>query len=206
MTLLTMQKNMINAKLSDYIYVALTDHINNAIKMYKDGVDIGNPLIWEIKKFYPNEFNIGIKALEFIKDELDIELPQDEAGNITIHLINAQVNSSWNKVENISSETKMIQDILNIIKYTYNMDLDEKSLSYERLVTHLRFFFERLNKKNNKKEKSNLDDDFLLKQVKEKYKNAYNCMLKIEKYLCKELDDEEKLYLTVHIQRITTRE
>lgn len=85
------------------------------------------------------------------------------------------------------------------------MDLDEKSLSYERLVTHLRFFFERLNKKNNKKEKSNLDDDFLLKQVKEKYKNAYNCMLKIEKYLCKELDDEEKLYLTVHIQRITTR-
>ncbi len=198
-------KNMINAKLSDYIYVALTDHINNAIKMYKDGVDIGNPLIWEIKKFYPNEFNIGIKALEFIKDELDIELPQDEAGNIALHLINAQVNSSWNKVENISSETKMIQDILNIIKYTYNMDLDEKSLSYERLVTHLRFFFERLNKKNNKKEKSNLDDDFLLKQVKEKYKNAYNCMLKIEKYLCKELDDEEKLYLTVHIQRITTR-
>ena len=197
-------KNMI-AKLSDYIYVALTDHINNAIKMYKDGVDIGNPLIWEIKKFYPNEFNIGIKALEFIKDELDIELPQDEAGNIALHLINAQVNSSWNKVENISSETKMIQDILNIIKYTYNMDLDEKSLSYERLVTHLRFFFERLNKKNNKKEKSNLDDDFLLKQVKEKYKNAYNCMLKIEKYLCKELDDEEKLYLTVHIQRITTR-
>ena len=29
-------------------------------------------------------------------------------------------------------------------------------------------------------------------------------MLKIEKYLEKQLDDEEKLYLTVHIQKITS--
>ena len=50
----------------------------------------------------------------------------------------------------------------------------------------------------------NINEDFLLKQIKEKYKDAYNCMLKIEKYLEKQLDDEEKLYLTVHIQKITS--
>ena len=99
-------------------------------------------------------------------------------------------------------QVKMIQDILNIVRYTYNIDLDEKSLSYERFVTHLRFFFQRLNKKDKFESKN---DDFLLNQVKIKYKEAYRCMLKVEKYLQIELNDEEKLYLTLHIQRITQK-
>ena len=74
-------------------------------------------------------------------------------------------------------------------------------MNYERFVTHLRFFFKRLKDRELAEDK----DDFLLKQVKNKYKNAYNCMLKIEKYLNVELTDEEKLYLTLHIQRVTQR-
>lgn len=198
-------KNILNVEMGEYIYVTLTDHINNVIKLSKDGFNTFNAIVWEIKKFYPKEFEIGLKALEFIEDELGIKLPEDEAGNIALHLINAQINSPYNKVEDVANQTKMVQDILNIVRYTYNVELDEKSLSYERFVTHLRFFFQRLNKKNNKEKENDSKDDFLLKQVKEKYKEAYECMLKIEKYLEKELDDEEQLYLTVHIQRITSR-
>ncbi|MBU3138284.1 PRD domain-containing protein, partial [Clostridium gasigenes] len=184
----------------------ITDHINNAIKLYKEGLNITNAIVWEIKKFYPKEFEIGLKALNFIEEELDIKLPEGEAGNIALHLINSQVNSSYKEVEDVAKQTKMINDILNIIRYTYNIKIDDKSLSYDRFITHLRFFFKRLSKKINGEEE-NLDhkDDFLLKQVKEKYKDAYKCMLKIEDYLGKELDDEEKLYLTVHIQRITSK-
>jgi beta-glucoside operon transcriptional antiterminator len=133
-------KNMLNTKLNDYIYVTLTDHIYNAIKMFDEGLENPNPLIWEIKKFYPKEFQIGLKALEFIEDELNKKLPDDEAGNIALHLINAQINSSFNKVENVAEQTKKIHDILNIVMYTYGITLDEKSISYERFITHLRFF------------------------------------------------------------------
>ncbi|MDT8715969.1 PRD domain-containing protein [Clostridium sp. 19966] len=198
-------KNVLDIKLNDYIYVTLTDHISNTLNMYSEGIRNTNPLIWEIKKFYPKEFNVGLKALEFIKDETEKLLDEDEAANIALHLINAQINSSYNKADDVAKNAKMIQDILNIVKYTYNISLDEKSISYERFVTHLRFFFQRLNKKENSKidAAEGVEEDFLLKQVREKYKSAYNCMLKIEKYLEKELSDEEKLYLTVHIQRIT---
>jgi beta-glucoside operon transcriptional antiterminator len=192
-------KNMLNTKLNDYIYVTLTDHIYNAIKMFDEGLENPNPLIWEIKKFYPKEFQVGLKALEFIEDELNKKLPDDEAGNIALHLINAQINSSFNKVENVAEQTKKIHDILNIVMYTYGITLDEKSISYERFITHLRFFFQRLNKKEQLKEV----DDYLFKKVKTKYKKAYDCMLKIEKYLETELSNEEKLYLTLHIQRVT---
>lgn len=42
--------------------------------------------------------------------------------------------------------------------------------------------------------------------MKTKYKKAYGCMLKIEKYLDMVLSDEEKLYITIHIQRVTQRQ
>lgn len=133
-------KNILNVKLNDYLYVTLTDHIYNTIKLFDEGIKNSNPLIWEIKKFYPKEYNIGLKALEFIESELGKKLPEDEAGNIALHLINAQINNSFSNIENIADQTKKIQDILNIVRYTYGITLDEKSISYERFVTHLRFF------------------------------------------------------------------
>lgn len=194
-------KNILQVELNDYIYITLTDHINNTIKLYKEGIKRPNVLIWEIKKFYTKEFNVGIKAIEAIKDELGIDLGEEEAGNIALHLINAEVNNSFNRAEDIGTQTKIISDILNIVKYSYNIVLDENSLSYERFVTHLRFFFKRL---QNREAIEVKEEDFLLKQVKEKYKEAYRCMLKVEKYLKQELNDEEKLYLTLHIERITS--
>lgn len=194
-------KNYLGVELNDYIYVTLTDHVSYALKLFDEGFNRPNSLIWEIKKFYPKEFSIGLKALAFIEDELGKVLPEDEAGNIALHLINAQANNMNSDVKEIANQTKKIQDILNIVKYTYNITLDEKSLNYERFVTHLRFFFQRLNKK----QQAGAEDDFLLKQVKVKYKKAYECMLKVEKYLDIDLSDEEQLYLTIHIQRVTQR-
>ena len=196
-------KNILDIQLNDYLYVTLTDHINSAIKLKKEGINITNALIWEIKKFYAKEFKIGLKALELIKEELNIQLSEAEAGNIALHLINAQGNSSNSNIDDIAKQTKMVQDILNIVTYAYNITLDEKSINYERFVTHLRFFFQRLN--SSIKSSTTSEDDFLFEQVKSKYKRAYDCMLRVEKYLEKELSNEEKLYLTIHIQKVTQK-
>ncbi|MEW4368968.1 BglG family transcription antiterminator LicT [Paenibacillus kandeliae] len=193
-------KNNLEGTLSDYIYVTLTDHMNNALRMYDEGIFNTNPLSWEIRRFYPKEYRVGVKALEFIESTLGKQLPEDEAANIALHLVNAELNGSSNKFSNVAVQAEKIQDILNIIKYTYNIELDEQSISYERFITHLKFFFQRLTQPH----KRVLEDDFLLRQVKSKYKSAYQCMLKVEKYLSTELTDEEKLYLTIHIQRITS--
>lgn len=194
-------KNLLGVELNDYIYVTLTDHISYSIKIYEQGLKRPNALLWEIKKFYPKEFTVGLKALEFIKEETNLELEEDEAANIALHLINAQVNKNSSNIQDVANITKMVADILNIVTYTYNIKLDENSLNYERFVTHLRFFFKRLY--NNEKNFS--EDDFLLNQIKEKYPESYKCMLKIEKYLEQPLDFQEQLYLTLHIQRVTER-
>ena len=194
-------KSNLDIKLNDYIYVTLTDHINYSIKLYDEGIYKPNLLGWEVKKFYNKEYKIGLKALEIIEAYTKKRLPDDEATNIALHIINAQINSSSKASLDATKVAKYIQGIMTIIKYTYGIEIDENSLNYDRFITHLRFFLKRLNDNNMMKS----DDDFLLEQVKEKYKKAYNCMLKVEKFLEADLSNDEKLYLTVHIQRVTQR-
>ena len=194
-------KSNLDIKLNDYIYVTLTDHINYSIKLYDEGIYKPNLLGWEVKKFYNKEYKIGLKALDIIEAYTKKRLPDDEASNIALHIINAQINSSSKASLDATKVAKYIQGIMTIIKYTYSIEIDENSLNYDRFITHLRFFLKRLNDNNMMKS----DDDFLLEQVKEKYKKAYNCMLKVEKFLEADLSNDEKLYLTVHIQRVTQR-
>ena len=99
--------------------------------------------------------------------------------------------------------TKMINDIIKIIKYNYRMELDEYSLHYERFITHLKFFAKRLFSGKNMHEE---DEDFYI-MMRKKYQAVYACTEKIRDYIRKEygheLSEEEMLYLSVHIKRIT---
>src|SRR5699024_4561389 len=79
-------------KLDDYLYVALIDHLSFAVERHKRGLDLKNALLWEIRKYYKREFQISLEALDIINNELDIELPKDEAASIALHLVNSQLS------------------------------------------------------------------------------------------------------------------
>ncbi|WP_195988151.1 PRD domain-containing protein [Clostridium sp. D53t1_180928_C8] len=193
-------KYSLGKKLNDNIYISLTDHISFAIERYKQGLNFKNALLWEIKRFYNHEFLIGKEALSIIKKRLNVELPEDEAASIALHIVNAQLNSK--DMNDTLDITKMIQNILNIVKFHFNIELDEYSLHYERFITHLKFFAQRMI--SGKVIKS--DDTNFCEMIKHQYKDAYACTEKIKKYILKEfkheLSDEEMMYLTVHIKRI----
>jgi beta-glucoside operon transcriptional antiterminator len=195
-------KDVLGKKLNESIYVSLTDHIHFAVQRHEKGLDIKNALLWEIKKLYKDEFAIGSKALAIIKDKLNIELPEDEAGFIAMHIINAELNEEMPNIVNI---TKVIQEVLNIVKYHFKIDFDEESLNYFRFITHLKFFAQRMFGKNY----YTSDDDFLYQTIKEKYKEAAQCTDKIADFVAKKYDykltKEEMLYLTIHIERVVNR-
>ena len=46
-------------KLQDSLYITLTDHCHFAIERQKKGLAIKNVLLWEIKRLYPKEFELG---------------------------------------------------------------------------------------------------------------------------------------------------
>lgn len=200
--IISFAKVSLGKKLSESIYLTLTDHIDYAIERHKKALPIKNALLWEIKRFYNHEFLIGKEALVIIKNKLGISLPEDEAGFIALHIVNAELDMS--KVSEVSEMTQVIQNILNIIKYYYKMDLDEYSLNYERFITHLKFFVHRLYSGVELEE--NKDAGFLF-MLKERYNAEYLCALKVRDYIIKEfgrdLKEDEMIYLTIHIRRIT---
>ncbi|MHC5373538.1 PRD domain-containing protein [Enterococcus sp. LJL120] len=199
--IISMAQKELTHDLSDSLYVSLTDHLYNLVKLSQQGVVLHNRLSWEIKKFYPKEFALGKKSLELIETEFKVSLLEEEAGNIAMHLINAQLSDEIDNPENVQQIAKKIRDIIAIIRISNKIEINENSLAFDRFVTHLRFFFQRLeNREGQNKENP------LLNHVKDQYYQAFETMLLVEKYLQVILNDDEKLYLSLHIQKIIENE
>ncbi|MBO5237950.1 MAG: PRD domain-containing protein [Lachnospiraceae bacterium] len=195
-------RNALGKKLSDNIYLTLVDHISFAIERQKQGIQIRNALLWEIKRFYNHEYLIGKEALDIIERRLEIRLSEDEAGFIALHIVNAQLDNSG--MQQTMEMTKMIQNIMNIVKYYFRVELDESSLDYERFLTHLKYFMQRL---YSGARLNDMDQEFY-DMICNKYRNEFRCAKKIEEYVKKEtnrtLTEDELIYLTVHIRRVTS--
>lgn len=194
--------NILDKPLSDDIYISLTDHIYMAVQRYKKGLRLKNKLLWEIQHFYTKEYKIAHEALNSIESMFQIHMDEDEAGFIAIHIVTAE---HGDKVDDVYELTRLIQDIMNIVKYYFKIELDERSLYYQRFVTHLKFFSYRVLSYKNSKENELLKND-LLEIIKEKYVNPYLCALKIKSFVEQRyeyiLDDEEILYLLIHISQV----
>ncbi|MFJ5502627.1 BglG family transcription antiterminator LicT [Pectobacterium carotovorum] len=199
--IILLAKERLPRKLQNSVYISLTDHCHFAIERHKQGVDIRNVLLWEIKRLYPKEFAVGLEALDIIEQRLAVRLPEDEAGFIALHLVNAQLDSEMPEVLQI---TKIMQEILNIVKYQLSLDYNEQALSYHRFVTHLKFFAQRLIGKSTVFS----DDESLHDVVKERYQLSYRCAEKIQVHIVQKyhytLTKEELMFLTIHIERVRT--
>ena len=80
-------KKKLNLKLNQSIYVTLTDHIDFTIERYSQGIELQNALLWEIKRFYHQEYLLGEYAVELINERLHVHLTEDEAGFIALHFV-----------------------------------------------------------------------------------------------------------------------
>ncbi|MDC7288157.1 PRD domain-containing protein [Blautia schinkii] len=199
--IITEARIRLGKKLNDMIYISLIDHVHTSIVRCLDGVTVKNVLLWDIRRFYKDEFQIGLWALEQIKGTCKVELPVDEAGFIALHLANAQMDEGV--MHNMYEITRIMQEVVNIVKYHFHVEFNEDDVYYYRFITHLKFFAKRLIEK---KTYEDGDSDDLLDVIKNKYQNAYHCVEKISTFVAKkyqyELSKEEQLYLTIHIERV----
>ena len=194
-------KDHLKLKLNQSIYVTLTDHINFAIERVSQGIEPQNALLWEIKRFYPQEFQLGIYALELIQDRLGILLPEDEAGFIALHFVNAEYGTD---IRDAVKFPDQMQAIVDIVERDLGILLDESSLHYERFMTHIKFLIQRIYRK----ELLSSEDRELSLMMQRKYPREYQCSVKVAEYIMQatgcRLSEEEIMYLSVHIRRVTT--
>lgn len=197
-------KLQLGKKLNDMVYISLIDHVHTSILRFLDGVTVKNVLLWDIRRFYKDEFQVGLWALDYIEEKCKVRLPDDEAGFIALHLANAQMDQA--KMHNMYEITRIMQEIVNIVKYYFQIEFNEDDVYYYRFITHLKFFAKRLIDHNIYEED---DNDDLWDVIKAKYQNAFRCVEKITKFILKkyeyQLSKEEQIYLTIHIERVVNK-
>lgn len=190
---------VLGKKLNRNIYITLTDHIYYAVDRCRQNIEIQNAMLFEIKSFYKSEFLLGLRAVEHINKLEKVNLPEDEAGFIALHIVNAESDATMNQVMSMPG---MLKDIISIVRMSIGGEINEQSIEYERFVVHLKYMLRRT-----------MEDvaysgtqEELLAEYCNKEQHAYSIAKKIKKYMHekvnKEIPEEEMVYLMVHLSRI----
>ncbi len=71
--------------LIDELETALFQHLKTSIYRYRYGIQLGNPMLKDIKREYRELFAITSKACEYLEQRLNLIIPESEIAYITLH-------------------------------------------------------------------------------------------------------------------------
>ncbi|EEU29720.1 putative transcription antiterminator LicT [Limosilactobacillus coleohominis 101-4-CHN] len=196
-------KIKLGRKLNEIIYVNLTDHLHGAIERYRSGIKLTNPLKWDIARLYPDEYDVGMKAVELVKRKLGIDFLDDEAAFIALSFLDVE-STGGNEQNNAYQMTQIVTEVEKIVKDFFHTEFDEQSLNYFRFITHLKFFAQRILTDTHYP-----DDDTdreLMESLSRRYPKALTCAQQVHDFIQRKyrftISDQEVMYLTVHIARL----
>lgn len=186
-------------KCSSNVIFTLADHIQFAIKRNENRINIQLPLLYEVKQLYPKEMEIGRYAVGLIKEKIKIELPEEESISIALHFIDINVKGNGTVMK---TQKSVIESCTSIIEAEMGIQIDKSGFNYSRFATHIYYLLDR-----GKKSKYIVSENKMIFQsVMEEYPEVYQCAMKVQKVFEFQLNDDELLYLMLHINRLCARE
>lgn len=194
-------KEQLKVQLVPNLVITLADHLNFAVKRLQEGIPLTHPLNWEITHYYPNEMLAAQKSLSIFNKSWTNQLPETEIPFLAMHFVNAQVNFS----EGIGTVelTEIMTEIVKIVQYHFQLVIDQKSMTFARFVTHLRYYL--IRQFNNENTINTLEQE-LIDLIKVKYGKEFLAAKKISRYLEKNFEtittDNELVFLSLHINRL----
>lgn len=191
-------KPLFEEDLRPSIYITLTDHLSCAIDRYNKNQLYANALLNEISLFYPRELIMGKNIIKKINKRFDIELTDDEAGFVALHIVNAELSTNMSDMVNL---TKIIEVSMKVIRTFFPNNFDKNSFSNSRLIAHLKYLAkEVLN--NNIPTKTNPS---FRKLLEKQYPQETECVFHVREVIEEEfdhtIDDDELLMLAIQIHR-----
>ncbi len=182
--------------LDNNILLPLADHIAFSIERQKNGLEILNPLNPDIQILFSEEYQVASQAVDIIRKYTGVTIKEDEIGYITMHIHSALTREHLRKSMSI---VLMVEKFINNIETKYHLHIDKDSLSYNRLLTHIKYMIVRALKK----EALQVD---ITPYVKSEFSESYT----ISEELCQDLGEDlgctfketEISYLAIHIERV----
>lgn len=187
-------------KLHSVLFFTLAEHLWFAAERARAGQVIANKLSWEVQRYYQKEYAIGLQARAMVEARFKLALGEDEAVHIAFHLINASGSAGQDTAH---QQVQLVNRIAEIVRYKLNRSIDVTSINYNRFITHLRYFAERILAG---KISTGAGEDFyqeLLKFHPEAMSVAWTIRDYIQEKYQLSLPREELTWLSMHISRLS---
>lgn len=187
-------------KVDRSILFPLADHIEFAVKRMKNQEQISNPLTDDIRVLFHMEYKVAQCIEPILMEKLQVRIEPDEIGYVALHIHSAIENE---KVSQAMMTAQAVRECISLVENEIGRRIDPMSLSYNRLMNHVRYMIARIMREE--KLKLNMNDYMMLKFPRS-YEIAVKVCSQIGQTLHRELEDVEIGYLAMHIERVTADE
>ncbi len=187
-------------RVSQAFVLPLADHLAFAMRRRREDIAVEFPLRWEVSQLYPRELAVGREAVGIAKSVLQVDIDDDEAVAIAMHLVNAQFTMP--EMNTTMQMTETIARIFSVIEASFGVRLDTESMNAARFVTHLRYVVARIASGKQIDE----SDTTFFDAMSNLHPEAMACAVKlryiIELAFQTSLTTAETAYLALHIARL----
>ena len=185
-------------KIDKRILFPMADHIAFAVQRIRANEQISNPLTDDIRALFHMEYKTAECVKDILWEMLQIEIDEHEIGYIALHIHSAIED------ENVALSMQIamaVRECIRMIEEETGQTIDVMSLSYNRLMNHIRYMVARSIK--GEKLKLNMNDYMSVKFPKSFWMATEVCK-QLEKQLHRNspLDEVEIGYLAMHIERV----
>ena len=182
------------------ILFPMADHIAFAMKRMEKGESISNPLTQDIQVLFYKEYRVAEKSKELLKNTDGIEIDEHEIGYIALHVHSAICDE---KVSGAMQIAAAVRECITLIEKEVNRIIDVQSLSYNRLMNHMKYMVARIISKEQLKLNMN---QYMQHQFPKSFEIAEIVCEHLKEYFQVEIPENELGYLAMHIERVFVEE
>lgn len=182
-------------KVDRSVLIPLADHIDFAVRRIQENGEISNPINSDIQVLFHMEYKVAKQILPFLKENCNITMSESEIGYIALHIHSAIAETN---VASSMQIARCVRECISLMEQEMNQKIPVTTLSYNRLMNHVRYMVLRANQ--NEKIRLSMND-YMEIHFKKAYRIAAYICGEMGKILHVTLDENEIGYLTMHIQR-----
>lgn len=174
----------------------LADHLAFTVKRVKNHEEILNPLLNDIKILFSVEFKSAEIIRPLLKEKLGLSISDDEIGYVALHIHSA---ISSDKLSQSLETAQAVRHCINQIEEMTGMPISLESLSYNRMMNHIRYMVARVQHDEPLKISMN---DYVESEYPKSFEIAKDICAELGRSLKKTLSQAEIGYLALHIERV----
>lgn len=187
-------------KIDRSILFPMADHIEFAVRRIKNHEQISNPLTEDIRILFYKEYKVAQCMEQLLMEKIQVQIDEHEIGYIALHVHSAIEDE---KVSQAMQIAQAVRECISLVEKQTGKKIDVMSLSYNRLMNHVRYMVARLI--NGERLKVSMND-YMEVKFPEAFRISKTICMEIGQSLKHVLDDVEIGYLAMHIERVMNDE